>query len=392
MDLAELALLTSPAGHDALEAARASRSTPAHHRVLQLRKTFGVPLSTAALTQDKLRVRAAGRAPEAEAMLFEAVSLEQASAWPVALERARAFAALGESRVTDLGAGIGFDSLALARAGLQVRAVERRPLRAALLRENARALGLSDQVTVLEQDMAEVRPDGGLAFLDPDRRPDGTRTRDMNRFLPPADAWADLLSGYRAAMCKLPPVLQRPLPLGGAQEVVSLRGRVRERRVRFGDWPPGAPLRALALPGGEAIEGTGLRWPAPTAPAEGQLLLAPDAAVTVAGLVGDLAAHTGLQPMHREIAYLVGTPSEPSPVPGAWLRISRILRPRRRELNAWLAEEAIGDLELRTRGVAERAEDLRRKLSPKGPGRGTLVFTRTADDGWIALGCRRIEG
>jgi hypothetical protein len=390
VDLTELALLTSPAGRDALEAVRHARAEPAHLRVEQLRKTFGAALSAAALRQDTLRVRAAGRAPDPERMLFEEVALEQASAWPVAVERARAFADLGERRVTDLGAGIGFDTLALAQAGLHVRAVEQRPLRAALLRANAAALGLSERVAVLEQDMATVAPDGGLAFLDPDRRPGGVRTRDMDHFQPPVDAWGGLLAGYRASMCKLPPVLSGPIPLDGAQEVVSLRGRVRERRVRVGAWPASAPLRALALPSGNAIEGTGMRWPAPTAPREGDLLLDPDAAVTVAGLVGDLAAHAALRPMHRDIAYLVGPPRAPLPVPGTWLEIRSILRPRRRELNAWLAAEGIGNLELRTRGVAERATDLRKKLRPAGPAAGTLVFTRTADDAWVALGCRRL--
>lgn len=391
MDLEALALLTSPAGRDALDAARVSRADAAHQRVVRLRKAFGRPLSTAALQQDTLRVRATGRAPDAERMLFDAVALEQASAWPVAVERAQRFGELGETRITDLGAGIGFDTLALAEAGLHVRAVEQRPLRAALLRENAGALGLADRITVLEQDMRDVAPDGGLAFLDPDRRPDGTRTRDINLFQPPADAWAGLLSGYRAAMCKLPPVMTERIPLAGPQEVVSYRGRVRERRVRVGAWPAGTPLRALALPSGASVAGTGRPWPTPAAPREGQLLLDPDAAVTVAGLVGDLANQTGLHPMHREIAYLSGDVAEPAAVPGTWLRIRRILRPRRRELNAWLATEEIGNLELRTRGVAERAVDLRKKLTPRGSQSGTLVFTRTAEDDWIALACTRID-
>ena len=390
MDLEALTLLTSPAGRDALDAARVSRAEPPHQRVVRLRKAFGRPVSTAALQQDTLRVRAADRAPDADRMLFDALALEQASAWPVALERAHRFAELGETRVTDLGAGIGFDTLALAQAGLRVRAVERRPLRAALLRQNASALGLADRIEVLEQDMHDVAPDGGLAFLDPDRRPEGTRTRDMRLFQPAADAWADLLSDYRAAMCKLPPVMTGHLPLMGAQEVVSLRGRVRERRVFLGAWPESAPLRALALPSRSVLEGTRRPWPAPAAPLEGHVLLDPDAAVTVAGLVGDLAQQTGLRPMHREIAYLTGEVAERAPVPGTWLRIRRILRPRPRELNAWLADEGIGSLELRTRGVAERALDLRKKLTPKGSQSGTLVFTRTAQDDWITLACTRI--
>ena len=80
MDLEALALLTSPAGRDALEAARLSRTDAPHQRVMRLRKRFSAELSRAALQQDSLRVRAAGRAPDADRMLFETVALEQASA------------------------------------------------------------------------------------------------------------------------------------------------------------------------------------------------------------------------------------------------------------------------------------------------------------------------
>ena len=108
--------------------------------------------------------------------------------------------------------------------------------------------------------------------------------------------------------------------------------------------------------------------------------------MTLAGLVGDLAEAHGLAPVHPRIAYLLGT-ERPQAAPGRVLRIDALLRPRPRELNAWLRARGAGRLTIKTRGVADDAATWRRRLKP-GPGdaEAVLVFTRTPDDRWIGLG------
>lgn len=377
--------LTSSRGARLCDAARAVHDLPPHHRSRALAGE-GTPAEIRlALQQDDLRRRAAARCPSAERLLFTPEALEQATAWPVAEERAGRWPGSSEVPLADLSAGMGLDALAAAATGRPVTAWERDPVRARLLRHNARILGVDTHLDVREGDVLEAAPSGPLAYLDPGRRPGGRRTRDPTRFEPPQATWEDLLGRFDAAMIKLPPSGPAPLEAGVPQEVVSLGGRARERRLfvgRFGALPP---RRALSLPDGTYVAGRGIPWPPPRPPREGDWLLDPDPAVTLAGLVGDLARLHGLAPVHPRIAYLLGEEARPG-VPGRWIHVEAVLRPRGREVNAWLEARGIGQLTVRTRGVADDASVWRRRLKPRGPRAGTVVFTRGPDGSWIALG------
>jgi hypothetical protein len=382
VDPSLLALLAGPEGESLLGAARATRDLAPHRRPAALRGLASPEGVRAALLQDDLRRRAAPRCPHADRLLLLPGALEQATAWEVAAERATRWASPPSVPLVDLTAGQGFDALATALAGRAVTACERDPLRAALLAENARRLGVSHllQVETLE---AEEAPPGPLAFLDPDRREGGRRTRDPETFSPPASRWPHLLARYGRAMVKVGPATDA-VGLEVPFEVVSLDRRARERRLLVG-FPAAPPRAALALPGGERVEGEGLSWPDPRAPREGDWLLDPDPAVTLAGLVGDLARSHGLSPVHPRIAYLLGDAPRAG-APGTWLEVEAVLPARARAIDSWLASRGIGDLEIRTRGVADPPEAWRRRLRPRGPRRGTLVLTRGPDERWTALG------
>lgn len=380
----EARFLTSDEGARLLESARATRALAAHHRVERLGATVHADRVRALLSQDDLRRRALPRCPHAERLLFTREALEQASAWPVAAERAGRWPGPPDTPLFDLGAGIGLDTLAAAAAGRPVTAVERDPARVLLLAFNVRALGFEDRVRVLEADVETTRGSGPLALLDPGRRPGGRRTREAEAFEPPRSRWGPILEGFAAAMIKLPPSAG---PAGmGPFEVVSLDGRARECRLFLGDFSHVPPRRALSLPSGHAVAGAGAPWPAARPPRVGDWLLDPDPAVTLAGLVGDLALGLGMAPIHPRIAYLLGS-ERPHDAPGRVLRIDALLRPRAREVNAWLKARRVGRFTVKTRGVADDAAAWRRRLRPGGgDAEATLAFTRTPDDRWIGLG------
>lgn len=384
MDLETARFLTSEAGERLLETARETREEAPHRRVARLRREVSVELGREVLVQDDLRRRAVPRCPHAETLLFTPGALEQATAWPVAVERAARWPGDPDAEVADLTAGIGFDALATALAGRPVLAYERDPARAHLLERNAEALGVGSRLRVRVEDVVEAAPTGRLAFLDPDRRPGGRRTRRPEAFEPQRALWDGLLGGFEAAMVKLPPVTAGEIGEETPFEVVSLAGRVRERRLFRGDFGALPPRRALSLPAGASVEGVGAPWPSPRAPAEGDWLLDVDPAVTVSGLVGDLAVGSGLAPVNAQIAYLLGQERLMS-APGCWVRIEAVLRPRAREMNAWLEAAGVGRLTIRTRGVADDAETWRKRLRPRGPRAGTLVLTRAPDGRWVAL-------
>jgi hypothetical protein len=387
----DLDLLLSPSGERLLDAARATRDLAALVRPRALAHLGAPEAVRAALGQDDLRRRAAAKTPHAERMLFTREALEQASAWPVALDRARRLGLGLGARVADLGAGVGFDALAAAEAGLDVVAVEQDPQRARLLAHNARVLGLDARVTVLVADLLEAAPPADAALLDPDRRTEGRRSRDPSAYAPPLASWDAVLARYAKAVVKLPPAGD---DAGGdrPQEVVSLDGEARERRVLWRGFPEAPARCARALPGGATLSGSGLAWPDARRPEPGDRLLDPDVSVTLSNLVGEACRAYDLAPVHARIAYLVGRPGSPAPsAPGRWFEVLERLPPEPRALDAWLRAHDVGRLELKSRGVAEDAGRWRARLHPKGTGEATLLFTRDPDDTWVVLAARALR-
>lgn len=381
------ALWTSSRGERLLAAAREVRTLEALRRPAALASLGSREDVRLALMQDGWRQRAAGKVPHAERLLFTGEALEQASAWPVALERAGRLGLAAGACVADLCAGIGLDALAAATHGLRVVAVERDATRARLLAWNAQALGLDARVEVRCADVEEDAPEADAAFLDPDRRAGGTRTRDAAQFAPALGAWDALLSRYGRALVKVAPGGPSPAP-ERASEVVTLEGEARERRLLWRGFEHAPHRCAVALPGGQRVAGHGIAWPAAREPKAGDWLLDPDPSLTLAGVVGEACASHGLAPIHPRIACLLGTRPQPA-LAGTWLEVLEVLAPSRPALQDWVRTHGIGRLEVRCRGVADDAEAWRRRLRLAGPAAGTLLFTRGPDDRWLALATRR---
>jgi hypothetical protein len=164
---------------------------------------------------------------------------------------------------------------------------------------------------------------------------------------------------------------------------------MREARVGFGALALPAPRRALVLPQRAAIEGGGAPWPVARAPRPGDVLLDPDPAIVLAGLVGEAAREVDARPVHPRIAYLVGPRAAP------WarcVRVREVLPASPRAVEERLAELDVGELEVRSRGVDETAAAWRRRLRLVGSGRATVVRTRGPDDRYLVvlgepLGC-----
>src|SRR3954453_5545799 len=117
LTLATFEALLTPRGQAALGAAaerRPSPSTPLAD-LQALRARFDADLAAAAVETVMLRERAAAKFSRAGQMFFTRDALEQATAEPVARQRATRFA--GVSSVWDLCCSIGGDLIALAAPG-----------------------------------------------------------------------------------------------------------------------------------------------------------------------------------------------------------------------------------------------------------------------------------
>ncbi len=384
MESSELIELLSPEGLRLLDSLPAWTSTDdVLKSVSSLRAAGHSPgLVAAVLSQSKLRGRAAAKfGPFAERMLFTEAGLEQATRLRVAALHAGRFQSAGLARVADLGCGIGGDALAMAAIDLDVTAVDRDEVTAAIAAYN---LAPWPNATVLNAEAVDIgldRVDG--VYLDPARRTAGhgntSRLTDPADFSPSLD-FAFELAGRMPTGIKLGPGTDRGLvPDGMEAQWVSVDREV----VELGVWARELArdgIRRSALVLGE--HGTAeLNAEADSEDAEvgqlGEFLFEPDGAVIRARLIGDLARRLGARMLSPGIAYL--TADLPAGTPFAvCFRVIASLPFEERAIRKELAARGIGTLEIKKRGVDVDPAALRRKLAPKGDGSATLFVTRVA--------------
>lgn len=344
----------------------------------RLRRTHDIALVSAALGQSRLRQRAAAKfaAEDAARMYFTPDGVEQATRASVAAHRAERFRALGVRRLADLCGGIGGDAVALARAGIEVLAVDRDPLTCAVARANADALGLADRIEVRCADVAEVDTAGyDAVFVDPARRSGRGRTFDPEAYSPPL-SWA--LAAARtvphAAVKVAPGIPHEAVPQDAEAEWVSDRGEVKEAALWFGTAP--GTVRATLLPGGADLAARGLPPDPPVRPV-GRYLYEPDGAVIRAHLVALVADEVGGGLIDPTIAYVTGDAPHPTPYAAAY-EIRDALPFGLKRLKALLREREVGRLTVKKRGFAMEPEELRRRVRPRGPHEATVFLTRMA--------------
>jgi hypothetical protein len=367
------------------------RAGPADVEALR-KRGFSPDESGWLLDQVRLRAKARGKLPAPERLLLTAEALEQASGVEVATWRARRFATA--DHVLDLGAGIGGDALALAAAGRRVTAVERDPVRAALLEHNASALGLTERITVRRVDWTAEAWSADAAFADPARRVDGKRVLGLEAMLPPLSALVRLTEVVPDLLAKVAPGLDpAEVPAGVGLEFVSVGGELKEALLAWGRLRRADSPVATVLPTSDGpphdLTGDG---PAEAAPATvappGEVLLEPDPAVLRAGLVRTLAARLGGWQLDPTIAFL--SADDPPPTPFA--RRYRVLRHgpfSRKALGRWLRDLKAGPAVVRTRGVPVDGPSLAKRLPATKGAPPVDVFVSRTPNGPLALVTRR---
>jgi SAM-dependent methyltransferase len=374
----DVAALRAPAGQAVLAAIGAYDEATTLATATRLRALGHDPaLVGTALTQARLRRRAGARlGAEAEHWWFTADGLEQATRPEVAGRRAGRLAATGVASVADLGCGIGADTVAVARAGLRVEAVEADPATAAVAAANVAAAGVADRVTV---HCADARLFDATAvdavFCDPARRAAGRRISNPEGWSPPWSFVAGLAQRL-PVVAKVAPGIPHDLPPAtAATEWVSVHGDLVEACVWFAPTDRSG-RRAVLLPSGEEVDDQDL--PTPIVGPPGPWVVEPDDAIIRAGLVARIAADLAGHLLDPRIAY-VTTSDTPLPSP-RYRRFEvldqlpfslKLLRERLRAAGA-------GDVTVKKRGMAIDPIDLRRRLRPD-PAAGeplTVLLTR----------------
>jgi hypothetical protein len=349
-----------------------------------LRKTLPAHEAGAALELARLRRKATAKFGDAAArMWFTRDALEQAS--DPAARRYHAGGAAG-LHVADMCCGIGTDALAFAAVNAQVLAVEQDPMRAAMARLNADALGLP--LSVQTADARSCDPDVAMLFFDPARRDDqGRRIHAVKDYQPPLSS----LRRWRAprTVSKLSPGvdLAQLAGWGGEVEFLSVEGALKEALLRTGpaQWGGDPRLRATRIEAGEALHWPGMdREPGEISAPRGWLI-EPDPALIRAGLVTSAGRAWGAAQLDDTIAYLTADAPPETPWARAW-EVFDWLPFNVKALRAALRERDVGYAAVKKRGSPVTPEALLPQLKLKGSGGATIVLTRHAGKP-IALIC-----
>lgn len=348
-------------------------------QVTSLRKQgHSAELVAAVLTQAKLRRRARAKFGEfADQMLFTEAGLEQATRLPVAAIHANRFRKAGIKSLADLGCGIGSDALSFAALGLEVTAVEKDEVTAAIASYN---LASFENAKVIHADVTAMElSEFEALWFDPARR-DISEKKITHRKLQPKDFspnldWVFDLAQKKPTGVKLAPGFDHDLiPKDCEAQWVSHHGELVELTLWFGKLANGNIRSALKLGGDKAELFIGNEVSAQVGEL-GKYIFEPDPALIRSHLLGDFANKNNLRLVSDNIAYL----SADVPSDSGWLKTYELLDVLPLEIKTvkkYLAERNVGIVEIKKRGVDITPEDFRKQLSLKGTSAATLILTK----------------
>ncbi|SDO35373.1 RNA methyltransferase [Geodermatophilus sp. DSM 45219] len=387
--LAQLRWLRTPEGTAGVARAAALLAEGADllTGLARLRAEVGAEHAGPAWELARLRARARPLfGADADVLFLTADTLEQAGRPALATRRARRLLGDDADSAADLGCASGTDTVALARAGATVLAVDTDPVARELTAANAEALGVADRVWVVAGDAVELVDAArggevagcGAAVLDPARRAGGRRQLDPDRWSPPWSTVVTLLERMPRAVVKVAPGLDHErVPAGVEAEWVSAGGSIVEALL-WGRGVSSVWRRASLVRDGAVLELTADAdpGPAPTGPVRGRLH-EPDPAVIRSGLVSLVAADLGATLVDPTIAYLTSDVEAGSPWVSSY-RVDEVLPFNLKKLKALLRARDVGRVVVKKRGSAIEPEALARQLRGPGAGTATVVVTRVA--------------
>ena len=299
--------------------------------------------------------------------LFTDEALQQASAAPVALHRAKR---LNGNVIHDVTCSIGTELAALRGTAAAVVGSDVDPVRLAMARHN-----LGGTADLCRADALHPVTRDTVVLADPGRRGGGRRRFNPRDYQPALDELLDVYRG-RELVVKCAPGIDfvgvARLGFDGEIEVTSYRGSVREACLwSAGLAESGVGRRASMLDRGEHI--TDAESDDCPVRAAGRWIVDPDGAVVRAGLVRHYAARHGLWQLDPNIAYLSGD-QLPSGVRG--FEVLQQLAFDERRLRRALTALDCGSLEILVRGVDMDPDALRRRLALRGVRSLSVVISR----------------
>ncbi|RAV04515.1 class I SAM-dependent methyltransferase [Mycobacterium colombiense] len=303
--------------------------------------------------------------------LFTDEALQQATAAPVALHRARRLAgAAPDGVVHDATCSIGTELAALHGCGIVAVGSDIDPVRLSMARRN-----VGESAWICRADALRPVTRDAVLVADPARRVEGRRRLRIDDYQPGLGPLLDTYR-HRQFVIKCAPGIDfdevRRLGFDGEIEVTSYRGSVREACLwSAGLAPPGVGRRANMLDRGEQLTDAD-PGDCPVRPA-GRWIVDPDGAVVRAGLVRHYAARHELWQLDPDIAYLSG---DRLPDADRGFEVLDQLVFDERRLRQALSARDCGSLEVLVRGVRVDPDALRKRMRLRGSRALSVVIAR----------------
>jgi hypothetical protein len=306
---------------------------------------------------------------------YTPTALQQASSAATAAHRARRLAPF--SPILEFCAGLGGDTLVLARAGASVTTYEADPLLAAMLGRNLAEAGLDQNVQSHSAPARSAALDGFAAlYADPSRRSSARRSNSLDALAPSIEFLRDAINRVPAAALKLSPAT--PLPAlrdvfpDAEIEFVSVAGELREAVIWAGalNSAAAATFRATILAGDPAAAPLAelADEPGPYLPVEpvGPYIAESDPALIRSGLFNAFAESTGIAHarLAQQIAFLTSATVPDSPF-ARYYRVIDALPFSERAIAARLRQLNCGEITVRCRGFPEPGHVVAARLQTK---------------------------
>lgn len=351
---------------------------PSHRLQQRLRKTLSAARARLIAEQVELRRKAVDKFGDlAHQMFFTDRGLQQCTDRWIAAYKAERF--VSKHPLTDYCCGIGGDLVALA-SRTATTGWDYSPEIATLATANLHAWGHNDSSHVRVGPVEEHPPSNDSRWhLDPDRRAAGKRSTHIEWHSPSADTINAWVQRAPHGAIKLAPatVLDPALESQAELEWISRNRQCRQLVAWFGQLAAQpATRRATVVSGGASHSFVG----DPATPCEvsehvGQFVYDTDPAVRAAKLTAALAAAHDCAALAPGESYLTADVWVEQPLLSGF-RVIETWPLRLAELVKHLNTCHIGVLEIKTRGVATRPEQIRRKLKLSGTRALTLLVTR----------------
>ena len=322
------------------------------------------------------RARAQAKFTRGDRMWLDPVGLEQATGEAVARHKAGRFAC---PLVVDLCAGIGGDSVALAQKA-KVLAVDSDHGMCRRLAWNAAVYEVADRVLSC-QSRAETFtiPPGAWIHLDPDRRASRQeRARRLAGYTPGLEFLRSFVRLAPGGAIKLSPASDFAAHFRGPElevELISVSGECKEATVWFGAAAT-CRFRATRLPENvtwtDRDGGISASFRVPVVPVSA-FVYDPDPALLRAGLLDSFAAAHGLNRIAADIDYLTGDRLVNTPFLAPF-EVQSVHRLDVKQLKRLVAEQDLGPVEIKMRGLDLAPETLRTQLRVRGSHPATLIL------------------